>query len=285
MAVVLALVAACSWGGSDFLGGLAGRRAGRDISLASALLASTLGLLGLTLVAAIVGGASLSVRDIAYAAGAGVGSAAGVSLLYRGLTVGKMGVVAPITGVGAVAIPVLVSTASGDAPPLVAWLGIGLALVAIVLVSRERSVEPTATARVSLPAGMLEAVGSGLGFGVLFTLLGRTDEATNLWPLVPLKLTSVAVILLAILVTRSPTGVPRQVWPHLAGIGLLDNLANVAYLLSTRHGLLALVAVISALYPVATVLLARLVLDEKLRRHQTIGLALAGGAIVLIAAS
>lgn len=285
MAAMLALVASCSWGGSDFLGGLAGRRAGRDISLASGLCASSLGLLGLTVVAVFAGGATMSAADVAYAVGAGLGSAAGVTLLYRGLTIGKMGVVAPITGAGAVAVPVVVSTLIGEAPPPVAWVGILLALAAILLVSRDGTHHADVSTGHRLPSGVLEAVGSGIGFGVLFTLLGRTDEATNLWPLVPLKASSVVVILLAVLVTRSSVGVPRTVWPQLAGIGMLDNLANVAYLLSTRHGLLALVAVISSLYPVATVLLARVVLDEKLLRHQTVGLAMAGSAIVLIAAS
>lgn len=284
MASVLALVAAASWGGSDFLGGLAGRRAGRDISLASALLGSLLGLAGLWVIAAIVGGAPMTRSDLVYAAGAGVGSAAGVSLLYRGLTIGKMGVVAPITGAGAVALPVVVSTVTGDPPPALAWLGIVFALSAIALVSREQNGDTTGTAQPAhrWPPGLVEAIGSGLGFGVLFTLLGRTAEATNLWPLVPMRLSTVVVLVLAILGTRSSFATPRLVWPHLLGIGMLDNLANVAYLLSTRVGVLALVAVISALYPVGTVLLARVVLHERLLRHQVAGLVLAVAAVVLI---
>lgn len=115
VAALLALVAACSWGGSDFLGGLAGRRAGRDISLPSALIGSGIGLVGLTIVAAAVGGASMSGRDVTFAVGAGIGSAVGVSLLYRGLTIGAMGIVAPITGIGAVALPVLVGTRGSHA--------------------------------------------------------------------------------------------------------------------------------------------------------------------------
>ena len=286
MAAVLALVAACSWGGSDFLGGLAGRRAGRDISLPSALIGSAIGLVGLSVVAALVGGAAMSGRDIAYAAGAGVGSAAGVSLLYRGLTIGTMGVVAPITGVGAVALPVVVGTASGEMPSALAWFGIALALAAIVLASRERSAPqagPVPSPESSLPPGLLEAIGSGLGFGTLFTLLGQTAEATNLWPLVPLRLSTVLALGAAALVVRAPVGTPRRVWPHLVGIGLLDNLANVAYLLATRRGLLALVAVVTSLYPVATVVLARFVLHERLARHQVAGLAAAVVAVALIA--
>ena len=284
MAVLLALVAAGSWGGSDFLGGLAGRRAGRDISLPSALIGSTIGLVGLSVIAAAVGGAAMSGRDVLFAAGAGVGSAAGVSLLYRGLTIGTMGVVAPITGVGAVALPVLVGTVSGHSPSSLAWVGIALAVTAIVLASRDGDHGtpdggPPATGR---PAGVLEAIGSGLGFGTLFTLLGQTAPATNLWPLVPLRLSTVLVLLVAAMVTRTRLAAPRHLWLHLVGIGALDNVANVAYLLATRRGLLALVAVVSSLYPVATVVLARVVLHERLARHQVVGLVLAVVAVALI---
>ena len=284
MAVLLALVAAGSWGGSDFLGGLAGRRAGRDISLPSALIGSTIGLVGLSVIAAAVGGAAMSGRDVAFAAGAGVGSAAGVSLLYRGLTIGKMGVVAPITGVGAVALPVLVGTVSGQAPSGLAWVGIVLAVVAIVLASRDGGhATPGGDAPTTRrPAGVLEAIGSGIGFGTLFTLLGQTASATNLWPLVPLRLSTVLVLLAAAVVTRSSLSAPRHLWLHLVGIGALDNVANVAYLLATRRGLLALVAVVSSLYPVATVVLARIVLHERLARHQVVGLVLAVVAVALI---
>ena len=129
---------------------------------------------------------------------------------------------------------------------------------------------------------MLEAIGSGLGFGTLFTLLGQTAPATNLWPLVPLRLSTVLVLLVAAMVTRTRLAAPRHLWLHLVGIGALDNVANVAYLLATRRGLLALVAVVSSLYPVATVVLARVVLHERLARHQVVGLVLAVVAVALI---
>lgn len=290
MAVVLALAAACSWGASDFLGGLAGRRTAHDISVASSLAGSVIGLVGLSATAAIVGGAALSTADLGYAAGAGIGGAVGVALLYRGLAIGKMGVVAPITGAGAAAVPVVVGVAGGEAPTPLAWLGVVLALAAIVLVSREPAPlqdgpgPPADGALRGLRTrGLPEAVGAGLGFGAIFVLLERTSEAANLWPLVPMKISSVVVLVVIGLLARQPLAAPRPVWPLLLGVGILDNAANVTYLLATRRGLLALVAVVSSLYPVGTVLLARLVLDERLARHQVAGLVLAGVAVTVIA--
>lgn len=291
MAVVLALAAAASWGASDFLGGLAGRRAREDVSVSVSMASHVVGLIGLTIIAAIVGGSGMDARALAFSAGAGVGGAVGVALLYRGLAIGKMGVVAPITGAGAAALPVVVGVASGEAPTPVAWVGVLIAVVAIVLVSREPTPvhdgagppEDGAFRGLATP-GIKEAIGSGLGFGTIFVLLDRTPEVAGLWPLVPMKVTSIVLLAgFGIATTRSLVP-PRIVWPLIVGTGLLDNAANVAYLLATRRGLLALVAVLSSMYPVITVVLARFVLDERLARHQLLGLGLAGAAVVLIGA-
>lgn len=291
MAVVLALAAAASWGASDFLGGLAGRRAREDVSVSVSMASHVVGLVGLTIIAAIVGGSGMDARAFAFSAGAGIGGAVGVALLYRGLAIGKMGVVAPITGAGAAALPVVVGVASGEAPTPLAWVGVLIAVVAIVLVSREPTPvhdgvgppEDGAFRGLATP-GIKEAIGSGLGFGTIFVLLDRTPEVAGLWPLVPMKVTSIVLLAgFGIATTRSLVP-PRIVWPLIVGTGLLDNAANVAYLLATRKGLLALVAVLSSMYPVITVVLARFVLDERLARHQLLGLGLAGAAVVLIGA-
>lgn len=288
MAVILALTAAASWGASDFFGGLAGRRAPGDVSVSVSLAGHLIGALGLTLVAAVIGAEAFTGRDLGFSVAAGVGGASGVALLYRGLAIGKMGVVAPITGAFAAALPVLVGVATGGSPSAVAWAGVALAMVAIVLVSREPSDddEPGAPApRLGLRTpGVPEAIGAGLGFGVIFVMLDRTSEAAGLWPLVPMKLTSIVLLAGFGLVAGRDLVPPRVVWPLVLTVGLLDNAANVAYLLATRRGLLALVAVVSSLYPVVTVVLARAVLDERLARHQIGGLALAGVAVALISA-
>lgn len=315
MAAALALAAAVSWGASDFLGGLAGRRAEGDVSISTSLTSHVIGVFGLTVAAALVGGAALGRTDLLWSVGAGAGGAVGVALLYRGLAIGRMGVVAPVTGVGAAAIPVLVGIWSGETPSPQAWLGVGLALVAIVMVSREPGARtaadadasgrdhPSGTPATAAPArraqsartglaarmrswlrtpGLREAVGSGAGFGTIFVLLDRTPEAAGLWPLVPMKLASITLLVGFGLLTRRGLVPPRVTWPLLVGTGVLDNLANVAYLLAVRRGLLALVAVLSSLYPVVTVVLARTVLAEHLARSQVAGLALAIAAVGLI---
>lgn len=286
MAVLLALTAAASWGASDFFGGLAGRRAPDDVSVSVSLASHVIGAIGLTVVAFVLGADEVTARDIGFSMAAGIGGAAGVALLYRGLAIGKMGVVAPITGAGAAALPVLVGVTTGDAPTPLAWSGVFLALVAIVLVSREPAGDHTiagASPRLGLRTpGVPEAIGAGLGFGLIFVMLDRTAEAAGLWPLVPMKLTSIVLLAGFGLIAGRGLAAPRVVWPLVLTVGVLDNAANVAYLLATRRGLLALVAVVSSLYPVGTVLLARLVLDERLARHQLGGLALAGVAVALI---
>lgn len=291
MAIILALTAAATWGASDFLGGLSGRRVTDDISVKVALASTIIGLAGLTTLAALVGGSAMSATELGYAAAAGVGGAVGIAMLYRGLAVGRMGVVAPITGVGAAALPVIVGVVvGGEEPPTLAWVGIALALVAIVMVSRE----PTPTHDGAGPPadggyrglatpGVKEGILGGLGFGTIFVMLERTPEAAGLWPLVPMKLTSVVLLLAFALFRREGLAPPRLVWPLVLGVGILDNAANVAYLFATRRGLLSLVAVLSSLYPVITILLARIVLDERLAKHQVAGLGLAGVAVALIA--
>jgi drug/metabolite transporter (DMT)-like permease len=290
-AVLLGLAAALSWGTSDFLGGLAGRRADRDISVAVGLWGQLIGLLGLGTAGLLLGGDALTSRDVAIGVGAGIGGSLGVVLLYRGLRIGRMGVVAPITGAGAAALPVLVSVARGESPSAVAWTGVAAALVAIVLVSREPAPvgdgagppHDGAFRGIATP-GLLEAVGAGIGFGLIFVLLDLVGDGTGLRVFVPMKASASLFLVGLAVVTRQPAAPPRGTWWPVLGVGVLDNAANVAFVLATRSGLLAVAAVLSSLYPVATVVLARVVLGEHLARHQLGGLALAGAGIALIAA-
>lgn len=290
MAVILALTAAATWGASDFLGGLTGRRVTHDISVSVSLASHVIGLIGLATVAAIVGGSAMTPVELGYASAAGLGGALGVAMLYRGLAVGRMGVVAPITGVGAAALPVIAGVVQGEQPPLLAWLGIVLALIAIVMVSREPAPAHDGAGPpsdggyrgLSTP-GVKEGILGGIGFGTIFVMLEQTPEAAGLWPLIPMKITSIVLLSIAGIVTSRELVPPRIVWPMVLGAGVFDNAANVAYLLATRRGLLSLVAVLSSLYPIVTILLARVVLDERLAKHQVAGLVLAGGAVALIA--
>jgi drug/metabolite transporter (DMT)-like permease len=277
VAVVLALVAAASWGTSDFLGGLAGRRRTDEVTVSFG--AQVVGLLGFALLALAVPSDGLARGDLALAAD---GGAIGVTLLYRGLTRGTMGVVAPVTGAGSAAIPVAWGGVTGEVPGALGWLGIAAAITAIVLVSRQPA-PAVATDGVPATAGLWEAVGAGVGFGAVFVLLDALSPTSGLLPLVPMKLVAAVVLGVVVLARRVPPLPGAGARLPVLGVGVLDNAANLAYLLATRSGLLAAVAVIASLYPVVTVLLARRVLHEHLTPTQFAGLALALGGVVLLA--
>jgi len=312
LTVLLGLVAAASWGAADFMGGLAGRRTTNDLSATIAFASQFVGLAMFVVVAPMFGGAMSGV-DLLWSTSAGLSGAGGIMFLYRGLAIGRMGVVAPITGALAAAIPAAVSPVIGETPAALSWLGIGLALVAIVVVARQPDPAPTAapatvpdtgvaglddsgsveTATVEpMPkttpppvAGLREAVLSGCGFAGVGVLLNATSDASELLPFIPMKL--VASVVLGMLVWRRREQ-PREAaasWRLLVGAGVLDNAANVAYLFALRGGVLAVAATLASLYPVGTTLLARVVLDERLARLQQAGFGLALAAVLVIGLS
>ena len=276
IAVVLALAGAVSYGVSDFIGGLASRRT----TVWPVAVLSCLGsLLGALVVALAYPGAP-TLADQAWGALAGVGAGAGTAFLYRGLAGGRMGVVAPVSGVGATLIPVLIGVAAGERPSALVWLGMLTAVPGIWLVSREETLG-------SAPAGgsgLVEGVLAGIGFGVLFAALGQVPEGAGLWPLCVCEVAAVVTTVVAALALG---GDPRPrgglEWWGLAS-GLLAAAAGVAFLLATHRGLLSVSAVLVSLYPAFTVLLAALVLRERIHRAQAWGLALCAAAVVLVAA-
>jgi drug/metabolite transporter (DMT)-like permease len=216
-----------------------------------------------------------------------------VGLLYRGLAMGRMSVVAPTTAVVAAIVPLVWALADGERPSNVALVGVAIALVAIVLVAGapEHVDHPEDAAVAPLAKVIPPAVASGLGFGAVFVLLGSTSPHAGIWPLLVSRPLSVAVTAAAALVIFGRAGdhrlaaiVPARVaWPAVAGAGVLDVTANALYLAATNAGLLSIVAVLSSLYPAATVVLARVVLGERLHRIQMVGLALAAGGIAAMA--
>lgn len=290
MAVLYALLAAASWGAADFLGGLLGRRA-KPLAVAFAA-----ALTGFVLLAGLVllTGGEPTARDLWWGAAAGLGGGAGVALLYRGLAVGRMALVAPVTAVGAALLPVAWGLARGERPGLVVGLGALLALVAVALVSWETAdlddgdATETATGVVPPPAatrlapGLVEAVGSGIGFGTFFILIDQVSSSAGLWPLVPMRAASVLLMLVVAAIVRVDVRPPRALWWPILAVGTLDTIASTLYLLATRVGLLSLVAVLGSLYPAGTVLLARAVLRERIGPVQAVGLLLAAVAVTLI---
>ena len=243
-------------------------------------------LAGLALLALVLpfDGTSPTMRAFLWGAAAGVGGGGGIVFLYRGLARGRMSVVAPITAVEAAIIPVAYGLVSGEEPGLVALSGVVIALFAVALVSssQEGEEEAVARGRFSQP-GMTDALVAGFGFGTFFIFLSHAGNDTGLWPLVGTKASSITLVLGAALAARVGRRAPSGTMPAILIAGVLDVTANILYLVASRIGLLSLVAVLTSLYPASTVLLARLVLRERMTRVQVAGLVLVVTGVALIA--
>lgn len=281
MYLLLALGAAAAYGAADFYGGLASRWS----PIVSVIAVSQCLALFLVLALAPTLSAAPGSPAFGWGALAGVAHGAGLALLYRGLAQGRMSVVAPITGVCALSLPVLFALALGEHPGRWALVGIALAVVAIVLVSREplpRATEPSAR----MGRGIIAtAVGAGIGFGLFFIALAQTKPEAGLWPLVATRAVTVSVFGAFAIATGRSLRLPRVSLYATLASGALDIGANVLYLLSARGGLLSLAVTLTSLYPATTVLLARAVLRERLLAVQGIGLGCAAAAAVLITAT
>ena len=283
MAIVLGRRVAATYGAADFFGGLSSKRA----SVPAVVVLSQLTGLPLVAVLVVVAGGEATLRAVVCGCLAGVFGGIGLVCLDRGLASGRMSQVAPITAVGAALVPVAWGLVEGERPSAVALVGVALALVAVGLISRTDDDlldgrETPAFARGRSPVAL--AVVAGLGFGMVFVLLSEAGDGVGFWPLAAARLTSIPLLALGTVATRRSfaVGWGRGV-ATIAAAGVLDMGANALFLLASRRGLLALVGVLSSLYPAATVLLARVVLHERLRPVQTVGLVLATTGVVLIA--
>ena len=283
MAVVLGLLVAAAYGSADFFGGLSAKKA--SVS-AVVVLSQAMGLPWLAVLVAVAGGEPTA-RVLLLGGAAGAVGGVGLTCLYRGLSIGRMSVVAPITAVGAAIVPVAWGLLQGERPGPPALVGVVLAIVAVGLISRTGDeVVDGSHAPESSDARpyLLLAIVAGVAFGTVFVLLAETGDDAGFWPLVAGRLTSITLLALGGLAARqsfAPGG--RRALLPIAAAGVLDMTANALYLLAARRGLIALVAVLSSLYPASTVLLARLVLKERLLGLQVAGLGLAGAGVVLIA--
>lgn len=316
-AILLALGAALAYGASDFLGGRASTRA--HFAVVSTVAAGTA--LLIALVAAPLVGGTLSGRPLVWGTLSGVGSGMGTLFLYRGLARARVAVVAPTSGVLAAALPSAVAIALGERPAPLAVVGLVLALPAVWLISGGGSDRSSASdgspdgssdfsgsdgspgaGRLRRPSGVIDGVLAGFGFGLLFLALDRAGDSAGLWPLATGQ--AVAFVLVGVIALRMlhslresgavsvpapeavATPAPRAgvwSWWHLAvATGGLGSVATLLFYASTTSGLLTIAAVLTSLYPAGTIVLARLVLDERISRRQALGLALAGVAVVLI---
>ncbi|MCM6776303.1 DMT family transporter [Nocardia sp. CDC159] len=282
--VLLALLAAIGYGVSDFVGGVASRRVA---ALRIVIVSYPLSVLLMVAIAPLVD-ARLDVPALAWGAGAGVASGLAVWWFYAALASGPMAVVSPLTAVLVAGVPVVIGLLSGERANPAAYVGIGLAVVAVALVSKESPDDVTEEItggrelRFDRRVALL-TVGSGIAFGFAFVFLHEAAGPAGLWPLVTSRIAATFVVWTAAVATghfHAPTGKPLRL---AAYVSVLDVIANVAMLYAFHGSLLSLVSVIGSLYPAATVLLAMMLLGERVGPLQQIGMAMALGSVALIA--
>jgi uncharacterized membrane protein len=291
MGVLLGLAAAALYGTTDFGGGLLSRRSGSPLAVAvPGLLAST----ALAWAAlAVVGGHPPGVRVAVYGLVAGVASGIGTLALYQGLARGRMSVVGPVSAVGAAVLPVIVGVATGERPGLLALLGVLAALPAIALVAgagagagagkSDDALTDDDKQNAQQNSGLAHGLIAGVAFGVMFVALARTGGRTGLWPLAFEQAGALAMVLTMAVITRASLHQsPRdRTVSALNGVGGLA--ATLLYYLATHAGMLATVAVLTSLYPGITVLLAYVVMRERISPAQRTGLGLCALAVAAIA--
>ena len=276
LAVALALAASLSWAVSDFVGGLKSRR----LRLLTVLVVSQIA--GLAVVAVAVAGIRASPPDsrhAAYALVAGAAGAVGIAALFRGMAIGAMAVVAPISALGAL-IPVIVGLAQGERPSPLQYGGIVLALTGAVVVSLERG----GIAGRRIASGAAVAMVAALGFGVFFVGVDAAEEGGLAWTILLVRLASTALVVGAAVVVRPGLRLERRDWAALVAVGGLDMAANALFAAATARGYVSLVAVVASLYPVGVVVLARVFLGERLTRPRLLGGAGALAGVALISA-
>ena len=298
MVIVFALAAAVLYGSADFLGGAATRRS-RALSVAS--LSVPAGAVVMLLAAAVAGG-PVSTAGFGWAVAAGAVGAVGLLVFYTGLAAGPMSVVAPVSALMSTVLPVGVAIASGERFSIRVYAGVAACLVAIVLVSMEagtltwpgRKAAGPATARPAgqRPSGHRAALrGFGYGivcgtlFGIFYLFLRNAGTAGVFWPVAWARLANCAVVLAVVVLARArPAGRadgPRVLAAAIVS-GVFDASANLCYVLATRAGLFGIATVLTALYPGMTVLLARVVLGERMHAVQRAGLLLAAMGVILV---
>jgi drug/metabolite transporter (DMT)-like permease len=271
--IALALGASLTWGFADFFGPLKGRTLGALRVLVYVQLG------GLVVIALIVGIRGKGPADMGalFAIPAAISGTLGLYAYYRGMAVGAMSIVAPIAGISA-GVPVMFGIATGDRPSLWQWLGIAAALGGVFLASRE----PGRGGKVAAGVGL--ALLAAVGFGGYFPPMHAAGHADFWWASLFFRMTSSSIILAAVAIRRPSLSVaPIQV-PLLALIGIGDMLGNLLFAAASTSGLVSITSVLASLYPIVTVVLARLVLRERVARAQEAGIALTLAGVALISA-
>jgi len=287
MVVLLGLAAAVLYGSGDFLGGMASRRAH---VLTVLTLVETAGVI-VALAAAVMSSGPASVPGLAWGFGAGVVGGLGLIVFYAGLAAGPMSVVAPVSGLVSTVLPVAVALAEGERPGAGVYAGALLCLVAIVLASAGPDASGSKS-RAPLGRALAYGTASGVSFGLFFLLIRNAGQSGEVWPVAAGRIGELAVVLAAAAVLRPGLlrgigggmsgGIGGRIPLAAASAGVIDVLANLCYVAATRIGAFGLAVVLASLYPGVTVLLARVVLGERLRWIQRAGLGLAAIGILLV---
>jgi drug/metabolite transporter (DMT)-like permease len=281
--LLLALASALTWGAGDFFGGLATRQAK---AVSTTFISQLVGLIGLILVCLLGAGGSFVLSDLGWGVAAGLCAVSGLGLFYESMARGAFGSVASITSVMSGAIPILAGLALGERPSTFLLGGVVVAVVAIWLIAGEKrkpgDPENSAVANVFALCG-------GALFGLYFVFLSRAGNSSGLWPLAAGRSAATLALGLTIAVMRKTKSkdtdwVPQRKPLRLsASAGLLDASANALYFYASRNGLLSVVAVLASLYPVSTIVLARVVLREKLNHRRLVGMVVGLFAVSIIA--
>lgn len=273
--VVLALGSALAYGSADFIGGVGSRRHSPWGIVVVGQAASALGLL----VAGLLVSGDPVAADFAWALLAGVGSAVGSIFLYRGLARGRMGLVAPISAVGAATLPVMVGVGLGERPSWLVWFGVTAALPGIWLVARQHTPDPAVGARGALADGAI----AGAGFGVLFVALAQISDGAGLLPLAANQSTGTILTIAAAMALRQQWRPGRNVVGWGSASGLLGGAGTVAFVLATEATSLGVAGVLTSLYPAVTVLLAAIALGERIEPGQRTGIGICTLSVATLA--
>jgi len=273
--LLLAVGAAATYGIADYSGGRATRNAPAE---SVTFVGQATALVLLFVIMPLTGSKLPSIHDWVWSGLGGFGGAIALLAFYRAMSRGAMTVIAPISAVIGLSIPVVIGLLQGERPALIAYPGILIAVVAVALVGDvlDRHNLPTPWSAIGL-AGL-----AGVGFGLIFVCLAQTSSDSGLWPLVGQRLVSVPTVAAVALVLKHRVKLRGNVLKLALFSGILDTTANGLYLISVRHGLLSLVPVITALYPVSTVVLAIRLDHERLHRSQAVGLLLAAISLVIV---
>lgn len=274
MGVVLGLLAAVLYGSGDYLGG----RAAVDVDVRRVLAWSQVSACSLAVVAAFFVTGTRASDDLWWGVAAGVGAAVGLGLLYRALSVGRAGVVAPLTAVVGAGVPIVYGFASGERPSNIATAGVLLAVAAAGLIARESDEQRAG------PSGIGMALCAGLALGLGFVCYAQTADDSGLWPVAAARVTALVLAGLAALTSRGGAALPVERVRTALAAGVFDVAGTVALVVGLRTELAVLVAAVVALAPGFTVVLAWQLLHERFSRIQSVGIAIALAGLVAIAA-